>query len=137
MSDFAQILQGFLGPDEPAPPASVAPRFADAIADFETKVAALSTEKLADPAARALPWAAELGVTLPCTAGELKRAFKKRAFETHPDRPGGSHEAFLRVQELLAQAQRDLATWREPKAGAAWWYRAQASASGRGMKRAA
>lgn len=122
MSEFARILQGFLDADEPAPPPS--PRFADAIADFETQVAVLSVEKVVT--APAFPWAAELGVTLPCSAAELKRAFRKRAFETHPDRPGGSHEEFLRVQELVAQAQRDLAAWREPTPGAAWWYRAQA-----------
>jgi hypothetical protein len=125
VSEFAQILQGFLGDDEPAV-AAPAPRFAATIADFETKVAALSAETLVT--APAFPWAAELGVSLPCTTAELKRAFKKRAFETHPDRAGGSHEKFLRVQGLLAQAERDLATWREPKPGAAWWYRAKRAA---------
>lgn len=43
-------------------------------------------------------WARTLRVSLPCTEGSLKQAFKRVAFETHPDRPGGSHEAFLAVR---------------------------------------
>lgn len=30
---------------------------------------------------------------------EIKRAYRKKAFETHPDREGGSNEEFIRVSE--------------------------------------
>ncbi len=53
-------------------------------------------------------WASELGVDLPCTVEDVKRAFRRRAFETHPDRRGGSHQAFLRVQGLLHEALESL-----------------------------
>ena len=43
-------------------------------------------------------WAEALCVELPCSEDGLKQAFRRRAFETHPDRPGGSHEAFLAVR---------------------------------------
>jgi hypothetical protein len=33
----------------------------------------------------------------PFTTEDLKKAYRKAAFETHPDRAGGSHERFLRV----------------------------------------
>jgi curved DNA-binding protein CbpA len=35
---------------------------------------------------------------------DVKRAFRQLAFATHPDRPGGSHAAFLRAQSLLDEA---------------------------------
>jgi hypothetical protein len=50
------------------------------------------------------PWAGELGVELPCDIDSIKRAFRRLAFRTHPDRAGGSHAAFVRAQELLAEA---------------------------------
>jgi len=51
------------------------------------------------------PWAEELGVELPCDVDAVKRAFRRLAFRTHPDRTGGSHAAFLRAQELLEEAR--------------------------------
>jgi hypothetical protein len=50
------------------------------------------------------PWAEELGVDLPCDIDAIKRAFRRLAFRTHPDRAGGSHATFLRAQELLSEA---------------------------------
>jgi hypothetical protein len=44
-----------------------------------------------------------LGVSLPCSAVEATKAFRKRAFETHPDH-GGSSEAFRRVSEAVKVA---------------------------------
>lgn len=48
-------------------------------------------------------WAAELDVDPSCGVDGLRRAFRRRALETHPDRPGGSHEAFLRCQRALEE----------------------------------
>jgi hypothetical protein len=43
-----------------------------------------------------------LGVSWPCSAEELKAAYRSRAKETHPDR-GGSAEEFRRVNEAYEQ----------------------------------
>ena len=40
---------------------------------------------------------------MPCSAVEATKAFRKRAFETHPDY-GGSSEAFRRVAEAIKVA---------------------------------
>ena len=48
------------------------------------------------PSARS-PWFAVLGVPAHASEEEIKRAYRKRALETHPDR-GGSDEAFRSVQ---------------------------------------
>jgi hypothetical protein len=50
------------------------------------------------------PWAEALGVELPCDVDTIRRAFRRLAFRTHPDRVGGSHEAFLQAKELLEEA---------------------------------
>ncbi len=55
-------------------------------------------------APRASVWAI-LGVTPQATEAELKRAFRKRALETHPDR-GGTAEAFRELQRAYEEAQR-------------------------------
>jgi hypothetical protein len=55
-------------------------------------------------------WAMTIGVHFPCTEIELKRSFRQRAFETHPDRPGGSHEAFLDVSRALEEGVRAIAS---------------------------
>ena len=55
-------------------------------------------------------WAVELGVELPCDASSVRRAFRRRALQTHPDRPGGSHEAFLRSMRALDQGLSALAS---------------------------
>ena len=52
-----------------------------------------------------------LGVGVPKNIYELKRAFRRMALETHPDRPGGSHAGFLRTQALFEEALLEL---REP-----------------------
>ncbi|WP_418284979.1 J domain-containing protein [Halorubrum sp. DTA46] len=54
-----------------------------------------------DPVAAAF---AELDVARDADAGEVKRAYRERAKETHPDQ-GGDEEAFRRVREAYATAQ--------------------------------
>jgi hypothetical protein len=49
-----------------------------------------------------------LGVTSHATPEELKRAFRARALETHPDR-GGTAEAFRDVKRAYEEAQRRVA----------------------------
>ncbi|GAA0510949.1 DnaJ domain-containing protein [Halorubrum aquaticum] len=46
---------------------------------------------------------AELGLSTDADADEVKRAYRERVKETHPDR-GGDEEAFRRVQEAYATA---------------------------------
>ena len=43
-----------------------------------------------------------LGVNPGATKDEVKKAFKKRAMETHPDR-GGNEEEFKKVNEAYEQ----------------------------------
>jgi hypothetical protein len=50
----------------------------------------LSAAKLRDPSLAA--------GDLPRTRDALRRAFRQRAKETHPDCPGGSHDAFLEMK---------------------------------------
>jgi hypothetical protein len=45
-------------------------------------------------------WARTLAVSPHATEGELRRAFRRRAFELHPDR-GGDVEAFLHARQAL------------------------------------
>ena len=49
-----------------------------------------------------------LGITARATADDLKRAFRRRALATHPDR-GGDAEAFRQVQGAFKEAQRRIA----------------------------
>jgi len=46
-----------------------------------------------------------LGLDTPRTLAEARHAFRRMALQTHPDRPGGSHEAFLRTQALYDEAR--------------------------------
>lgn len=49
-----------------------------------------------------------LGVDAKVTAAELKRAFRTRSLETHPDR-GGTDEAFRAVVDAYAEARKRVA----------------------------
>jgi hypothetical protein len=60
------------------------------------------------------PWAVELGLELPCDEHAARRAFRRLALRTHPDRPGGSHQAFLRARKALEEALAALRA-REPR----------------------
>lgn len=97
MTPFEQVFRRALEEDErPAPTP-----FGDAVRAFEARVAAAS---MSVPVRARPAWAVELGVEVGCTADELRRAFRRRALETHPDRPTGSHEAFLRTRAAYDRA---------------------------------
>jgi hypothetical protein len=49
-----------------------------------------------------------LGVRFPYTVADIKSAFRRKALDAHPDRPGGSTEAFLRVSEARDLLLREL-----------------------------
>jgi exonuclease VII large subunit len=95
--DFASILADAVARQGAPTP------FADAVAAFEQHVA-----RVAITAAEAPAWARVLRVTLPCTEQELRAAFRRRAFETHPDRASGSHAAFLRTKTALDEGLQTL-----------------------------
>lgn len=48
---------------------------------------------------------ADLGLTLPCTRDEVRRAYKRLAKTAHPDR-GGSHQAFIKLKQAHDSALR-------------------------------
>jgi hypothetical protein len=97
MRAFADVLEEELRKDAPAPSAprtSCDDAFAGAI--------------LAGTPRDVPGWAAALDVSYPCSETQIRRAFRRRAFETHPDR-GGSHEAFLAVRRAHDEALAALA----------------------------
>jgi hypothetical protein len=49
-------------------------------------------------------WWQILDVDQNCTYAEARRAYKDKALKTHPDRPGGSPEAFQRVESAWQEA---------------------------------
>ncbi len=98
MTRFADLLDAAL--EAPTEPRQEAP-FEHSLRVFEC---ALATFADADCAAPTSAWARELGIEGACTVDDVKRAFRRLAFATHPDRPGGSHEAFLRAKALLDDA---------------------------------
>ena len=48
-------------------------------------------------------WWAVLGVTQDASRDVVESAYKRLRSESHPDKPGGSHEAFARVTEAWNQ----------------------------------
>jgi hypothetical protein len=80
--------------------------FAESVRAFEATLGQLAEE--CGPVGEGARWAKALGVSWPCTAQDLKRAFRRLAFETHPDRAGGSHAAFLDAQAALQEAMASL-----------------------------
>ena len=98
MTQFADVLEEALSGE---PEALAESAFEQSLRAFEGALGALASADGFGPAA---PWARELGIDLPCTVADVKRAFRRLAFATHPDRPGGSHAAFLRAQSLLDEA---------------------------------
>jgi hypothetical protein len=111
VSLFAELLdEALTRPFEPRPQAP----FEESLRAFEQVLAALPASSQPPRAT----WAAELGIVLPCTLDDLKRAFRRLAFETHPDRPGGSHQAFLRARALLDQALASLSPLQGERAAA-------------------
>lgn len=49
-------------------------------------------------------WAVVLGVLYPCSLETVRAAYKKRQFETHPDRNSGDAKAFHEVRRAFEQA---------------------------------
>lgn len=45
-----------------------------------------------------------LGVAPSCSADDVRRAFRKKALLAHPDRPTGSHTAFVELQRAEQRA---------------------------------
>jgi hypothetical protein len=110
VATFAQTLEAALHEADAAPSPS-AP-FAGAVRAFgESVSAAAFVAPATDEAVRAPDGDRdlELGVDQPRTMAEARRAFRKMALRTHPDCPGGSHEAFLRTQALFEEACASLA----------------------------
>ncbi len=98
--DFADLLAEEIAREGAATP------FADAVAAFERGMAYESIRCAVIP----LPeWAALLGVAPRCSETELRSAFRRRAFETHPDRTGGSSAAFLRARRAFEEGLSALA----------------------------
>jgi hypothetical protein len=57
---------------------------------------------------RALPaptWPTILGVQIDATADQIDKAFRAKAKQLHPDKPGGDADAFARLTEALKQAE--------------------------------
>ena len=143
VSTFAEILQSVLRETEPV----AAVDAAAAAGSFESVLRSFGNE-VAEITARCAPCDADgdepvrditLGVDLPRTMAEVKRAFRRMVLETHPDRPGGSHEAFLRTKALFDQACVDLARANAAPApapavetGTRWWTATNARRAPRG-----
>ncbi|MEQ9130771.1 MAG: J domain-containing protein [Salinisphaeraceae bacterium] len=54
------------------------------------------------------PWHVVLGCEPDAAAAEVKQAYRRAAFRTHPDRPDGSAEGFDQVQRAWEQARRQV-----------------------------
>lgn len=72
---------------------------APAMVDLSSSVAASFARADERPS-----WARVLGLPAECDEAAVRTAYRRRAFETHPDRPGGSHEAFLAVRRAHEEA---------------------------------
>jgi hypothetical protein len=98
MTPFREVLEDALRnesrSDAPLPHPSVLPRFPHTL--FNDAPSAVVQQRA--------PWAIELDVDLPCDPQTVRRAFRRLALKTHPDRPGGSHQAFLRAKATLEEA---------------------------------
>jgi hypothetical protein len=114
---FADILESFLREDGPEPPPE------DPFARVLRTVATQAAEVEADGCCRSevpTPYEGDfdLGTGVPASPEALRRAFRRMALATHPDRPGGSHEAFLRTMRLYDEAAERLALASAPRAQA-------------------
>lgn len=113
-STFAEVLQQAFAEVSVARGPSPGASAVEPAADMHVSVAGFSF--VAD---RKPSWAEELGVDLPCDRRDIERAFRRLAFRVHPDRAGGSREAFLRATRLLDEGLAWLRAGTPPKAVAA------------------
>ena len=65
--------------------------------------AAFAGYRLLPEAGSSTPWWRVLGIEADATEDKIRRAYRQRAKETHPDK-GGTSEAFKQVQAALDQA---------------------------------
>jgi hypothetical protein len=114
-SAFAEVLQEAFAEVTVAPGQSASANARGRAADIDPSTAAPTF--VAD--LRKPSWAEELGVELPCDRHDIERAFRRLAFRVHPDRPGGSREAFLRATRLLDEGLAWLRAGTPPQAVAA------------------
>lgn len=112
MSQFADLLEAAL---EGSPEPRQETAFDQSLRVFECTLAAFAS---ADGLTSMIPGAQELGIEGVCTVDDVKRAFRRLAFATHPDRPGGSHDAFLRAKKLLDEALTSPRPARKPERAA-------------------
>jgi hypothetical protein len=75
-----------------------------AIDDLEEQIRRLMAREQAPRLADALT----LGLSLPCSPGEIRAAYRRLALRTHPDR-GGSAEAFRRINEAYERLMKTAA----------------------------
>ena len=54
-----------------------------------------------------LHWSVVLGTSLPCSADDVRSAFRAQALKVHPDR-GGSEQAFVRLKAAYELALREI-----------------------------
>lgn len=141
MGTFADVLFAALRREEARgrDPGVKAPG-APAMVDLHASVAASLAAEDARPA-----WARTLGLSLGCDEEQVRRAYRRLVFETHPDRPGGSHEAFLAVRlahdEAMAALRASRHVEAKPAGGArraapVRSYRATPRAEARGLRTA-
>jgi hypothetical protein len=95
-SSFAEVLSDTIARQGSERDRSPSP-FAQAVHGWEACVAEAAVAMLAPDAPM---WARTLRVSPHAPEGDLRRAFRRCAFEAHPDR-GGSTEAFLAVKKAL------------------------------------
>ena len=53
-------------------------------------------------------WRAVLGVPADCSLDDAERAYRAKAHDVHPDKPGGSHAAMAQLNAAIAAARKDL-----------------------------
>ncbi|CEM18841.1 unnamed protein product [Vitrella brassicaformis CCMP3155] len=71
------------------------------------------------------------------TLADVRARFLERALECHPDKKGGSTEAFQELQEAYEMARQcDLANWVTPQEKARMWATSEAIAAGVAKARA-
>lgn len=123
VASFAEILDAEMAAAEDrarsaaVPPSSVSGHFRAALGASSDPASGPSSAAPgvawwvmpAEPVAPPAPaWARTLAAPFPCTERQLRAAFRKRAFDTHPDRGGNAHD-FIEARRALETGLRELA----------------------------